>query len=266
MSFSPVLPAGGLTGWNFLQKTAVQQKTVMSKQTQIQREETYFRENIGKVNSANDLMADRRLLRVALGAFGLQDDLPNRAFIRKVLEEGTLEPRSLANKLSDKRYLKLSAAFGFDLTPPRTKVSSFPDRILEAWKNQNFERAVGEKNDALRLGMSAQRELADLANSSAGEATKWYSILGQPPLRAVFEGALGLPKAFGALPIERQKQILEEKSLGMFGDKTVSQFSKPEAIDALIRKFLIRSEVGTFSGTQSRASSALTLLQNIRPF
>ena len=50
---------------------------------------------------------------VALGAFGLQDDLPNRFFIQKVLEGGTLSTDSLANKLSDPRYAALAKAFGF---------------------------------------------------------------------------------------------------------------------------------------------------------
>jgi hypothetical protein len=63
-------------------------------------------------------VGDRRLLEVALGAFGLDDDIRNRFFIRKVLEEGTTSPsRRFANRLSDKRYLALAETFGFGDRP-----------------------------------------------------------------------------------------------------------------------------------------------------
>ena len=44
------------------------------------------------MKSAADLVADRRLLKVALGAFGLEGEIDKKAFIRKVLEEGTDRP------------------------------------------------------------------------------------------------------------------------------------------------------------------------------
>ena len=40
---------------------------------------------------------------MALGAFGLQDDINNRYFIRKILEEGTTNEDALANRFSDTR-------------------------------------------------------------------------------------------------------------------------------------------------------------------
>lgn len=265
MTYAVILPATGIVGWGFLKKTADKQMDTLGKQAQIRREETYFRENIGKVTSAEGLMSDRRLLRVALESFGLQDDLPNRAFIRQVLEQGSLDPKALANKLSDKRYLKLSAAFGFDLTPPRTKVSTFADGVIEKWKARRFEEAVGDQDQGLRLGLNARRELAEIAKTSSGENAKWYTILGQPPLREVFEGAFGLPKAFGVLPVERQKDILIEKSRALLGSGDASQFKDPDRIETLVRRFLVRTEVNNTALFQSRGSAALTLLQQATP-
>jgi hypothetical protein len=261
MSFLPVLSGPGLTGWTYLKRTGDQQIEVYSRNSKVQRDETYFRENIAKVTSAQDLMADRRLLRVALEAFGLEEDMPNRAFIRQILEQGTLDPQALANKLADKRYLKLSAAFGFDLTPPRTRLSDFADKMVQSWKARGFERAVGVQDDRLRLGLNAQRELAEVANSSASENAKWFTVLGQPPLRAVFEGAFGLPKSFGVLPLDRQKDILIEKSKAMFGDGTVAQFTDPDRIEPLVRRFLLRSDAAASGFLPGGATTALTLLQ-----
>ncbi len=52
----------------------------------------YFEANIGKVETAADLVGDRRLLKVALGAFGMDGEIDKRAFLRKVLEEERGEP------------------------------------------------------------------------------------------------------------------------------------------------------------------------------
>jgi len=263
MSFGAVLPLTGLAGWKLLQKTEARQTEIMARQPSRLREAEYFRQNIGKISSAQDLVADRRLLAVSLGAFGLQDDLPNRAFIEKVLSGGTLDPKALANKLADKRYAKLSAAFGFDLTPPKTKLSTFPDRILANWTAQGFERSVGDQDENLRLAMNARRELAELARSTMTEGTKWYTVLGQPPLRAVFEAAFGLPTAFARIPIERQKEIFEEKAATALGDKTVSQFADPRKVENLLTKFLVRSDLKSFSMGPSKAQTALMLLQGM---
>lgn len=263
MSFIPALPGSGLVGWGFLQRTADKQLEAFSRGSRIQRDQAYFRENIGKVSTAEDLMSDRRLLRVALESFGLEEDLPNRAFIRQILEQGTLDPQALGNKLADKRYQKMAAAFGFDLTPPRTKISDFADRILADWTARGFERAVGEQDDRLRIALNAQRELDDVATGGASETAKWFGILGQPPLRAVFEGAFGLPKSFAALPLDRQKDTLVEKARAMFGDGSVAQFTDPDRAEALIRRYLVRSDIASFGATGSGAATALTLLQSM---
>ena len=83
MTFQPVIPFGGNAGWSFLQRTLESQQATFEKGTVLRRDVDYFRENIGNISTAADLVADRRLLNVALGAFGLDDDLPNKAFIQK---------------------------------------------------------------------------------------------------------------------------------------------------------------------------------------
>ena len=90
-------------------------------------------------------MADRQLLKVALGAFGLDSEIDKKAFIRKILEEGTTAPTALANRLTDKSYHKLSAAFGFgDPGGANTGDDGFAAKIVEAYKTRAFEAAVGE--------------------------------------------------------------------------------------------------------------------------
>ena len=101
--FQPLVPTGGLAGWRFLQRTYDTQFEAFNQSVSLQRDTDYFRENIGQVTTAEALVSDRRLLSVALGAFGLQDDVDNRYFIRKVLEEGSVNEDALAVRFADRR-------------------------------------------------------------------------------------------------------------------------------------------------------------------
>ncbi|WP_050526132.1 DUF1217 domain-containing protein [Pseudorhodobacter aquimaris] len=262
MSFSPIVPFGGYSGWAFLQRTLPEQKEAFQSSATLARDEDYFRANIGSIQTAEDLVSDHRLLKVALGAFGLDDDINNKYFIQKVLDDGTLDASALGNKLADKQYLALSASFGFgDSAIPNTQNEGFADKILTAYQDRQFETAVGEQDEDLRFALNAERELAVLAAKDNSDDTKWYSIMGNEPLRQVFEKALGLPSSFATLDLDMQLSTLKAKTQKTFGDSGVAQFADAENLDALIKRFLIRSEaLASFSSTSS-GSIALTLLQ-----
>lgn len=262
MSFQPVLPFGGYAGWKFLGRTMATQQAAFGKAPVQQRDAAYFRDNIAKAATAEALVKDHRLMKVALGAFGLEDDLPNKAFIRKVLSDGTLKPDALSAKLSDKRYAALARAFGYDLTPPRVGQSDFADRILASYGTRQFEVAVGEQDANMRLALAMPRDLGEVAAKASSEKTKWFSIMGTAPLRKVFEGALGLPSSFAALDLDQQLATLQDKTQAVFGDDSVAQFSDPAKIDKLVRLFLVRAEIaGAGGGATSSQSIALRLLQ-----
>lgn len=260
MSFQPILPANGLVGWSFLQRTYEAQTKAFDSSAVMTRDTEYFAAHIAEVNSAEDLVADRRLLRVALGAFGLGDDLNNRFFIRKILEEGTLNPSSLANKMSDNRYTALAEAFSFDLGVPNTKLSDFADNIIGKYRAKQFEVAVGEQNQDMRLALNAQRELSDIALSGDSETTRWYQIMGNAPLRSVMETALGLPSSFSQIDLDQQREVFAEKAKRQLGIDTLDDLADPEIMTKLVERFLLRSEVNASAGSSS-ASIALTLLQ-----
>jgi hypothetical protein len=226
MSFDPALPLPGYAGWRVLQSTLARQQAAFAESPRVARETADFRERIGGVTRAADLVADRGLLAVALGAFGLSEDLPNSYFVQKVLEDGTLQPDALANRLADKRYTDLSKAFGFgDFDPPNTVMSDFPDRIVAAYRTRAFEAAVGEQNEDFRLALNAGRELAALAADDASANTRWYTVLGTPALRTVFETALGMPDGFAMLDLDLQLTEMRARSAAVFGDGEIAQFA-----------------------------------------
>lgn len=263
MSFSPILPQSGLSGWAFLKRTMAVQKATFAATAPLKRDEDYFRAKIGSINTAEELVKDKRLLRVALAAYGLEGDTNNTFFIKKVLADGTLKPDALSNKLADKQYQKFSAAFGFgDFTTPRNKLSDFADKTLALYQSRRFEAAVGNQSTDMRLALNIERELPALAKRNVSEDSMWYAVMGNTAMRKVFEQALSLPASFGAIDLDRQLATLKAKSDAMFGSTSVKQFADPKQLDKLVRQFLLRSDeaaTGTTAG-----SVALQLLQSRR--
>jgi hypothetical protein len=82
-------------------------------------EADYFRDNIGKVSSGKELIADERLYAFALRAFGLEDQINNKEFMGNVLDQGvfdTTEPYSRTDRLigkADNPINKLAETFWF---------------------------------------------------------------------------------------------------------------------------------------------------------
>lgn len=264
MTYTPVVPLGGYAGWKFLSRTMEKQQATFVASAEIQRNEEYFREKIGEVKTAKELVSDRRLLTVALGAFGLDDDINNKYFVQKVLEEGTLDSDALANKLSDKRYLALSKAFGFgDFNTPRTVLSDFPDEILANYETRQFEIAVGDVDTTMRMVMTAQREIPELAAKTNSETTKWYTVIGSPTMSEVFRVGLGLPESVSALDVDQQVEIYRQKTDAMFGSTDPAIFTESEPMDKLLKTYLLRSEVNVSSSSASN-SIALQLLNSSR--
>ncbi len=262
MSFQPVVPLTGYVGWRFLERTLDAQQTAFAESLPIERATTYFSENIGDVRTAEDLVNDRQLLSVALGAFGLDDDIDNKFFIKQILEDGTIEDDALANRLADSRYADFSRAFGFgDLSVPRTAISSFPAEINERFEARQFERAVGDQDNDLRLAMNLNTGLSDVLEGSSTTAGQWFSIMGNAPLRSVFQTALGLPDSIASIDIDQQREIFQERANSILGTDELSEIADPDTQEKLIRLFLVRSEAESIS-ISTGSSAALTLLQS----
>lgn len=260
--FQPVIPLSGLAGWRFLERTYDTQRVAFDRSPELVRDTDYFAARIGSVESAEDLVSDRRLLRVALGAFGLDDDLDSRALIRKVLEEGTTSNTALANRLSDDRYRSLSRAFGFgDAGGPRTADPGFGNQIVAAFRSRSFEVAVGAQDNGFRLALNAQREFAQIANATQSEDTKWFRIMGSPPLREVMQTALGLPSSFAQLDIDRQLAVFKDRSARQLDLSSLSDLAQPEAMERLTQRFLLLTESSGGLQASSTYSTALALLQ-----
>ncbi|MCW1954570.1 MAG: DUF1217 domain-containing protein [Roseobacter sp.] len=260
MSFQPIVATSGLAGWRLLQNTIDRQTEAYNSAPNLQKAGEYFAENIGNVKSADDLVSDRRLLEVALGAFGLSDDINNKYFIHKVLSEGTTAQGALATKLSDSRYTALANAFGFDTTA-QTVMPGFAEKIVAQYERCSFEIAVGEQNETFRFGLNLERELPEIAAKSSSNDAKWYSVMGNAALREVFEVAFGLPSEFGQIDIDQQLEVFKDTAQRRFGTDNLSDLAQPETLDRLTQLYFLQEQINQNQSLNS-GTIALTLLQS----
>lgn len=264
MTFSPAIPIAGYGGWRVLQATAPRQQETFEKSPSLLRNIDYFRENISKAATAEDLVKDRRLLEVALGAFGLGDEINKRAFIQRLLESDVDDPSSLAGKLNEPRYKALVEAFDYGGVTLGTNVnlSSFVEDIVARYKSLQFERAVGEVDQDMRLAMNFKREIAAIAGGANVDKVGWFQIMGQAPLRELVSTALGLPQSLSQLDIDKQKEVFERKAQQLLGDKSAAVFADPQVLDKTIRRFFLFRQMEYGPSALTPGAGALTLLQN----
>jgi Protein of unknown function (DUF1217) len=144
---------------------------------------------------------------------------------------------------------------------PRTKISTFPDEILAQFRTRSFETAVGAQNNTYRLALNAEREIPALAARATSDTARWYSVLGNAPLREVMQTALGLPKSFSAIDLDQQVSVLKSRTEAAFGSSDFGQFQDPKKLEALTRRFLLQSEL---QGQVTASSPAATALQLLR--
>lgn len=256
MSGPITIGVGGIAGWKIVQRSEARQIQTIAKDPVVQRSTTYFKANIARMTKAEELVKDYRLLSTALSAFGLEADIANKAFIQKVLESDVSDKKSLVNRLADKRYLKMAEAFGFGSAKPATELG---ETVSKAFVQREFERRIGEGDETLRFALNARRELQEMGTRTSSNKTLWFEVLGNPPLRKVFEGAFGFSPTYGRLPIDRQYEEFTRAAERTLGTSSLKDLAKPETIDRLVQNYMVRSQI-TASPAQNRYSAALTLL------
>ncbi|WOI52273.1 DUF1217 domain-containing protein [Parvularcula sp. LCG005] len=122
----------------YINKSAAADAPTSTIPTRTDTQATYFLQNIGRVESAADLVNDIGLYNFTMTAFGLKDRARDTALIQGVLDGGTGDATDLANTLQDPALYDLAAAFGFDNGTDRIQDPRFANSVVE-----RFKRAEG---------------------------------------------------------------------------------------------------------------------------
>lgn len=230
--------------WYQVQKTMDQQVKMVRNDPVVARDLAYFRENIGKTLTADDVVGDVRLRNFVAKAFGLDEFANATAFLRKAIEEGTDDPRSFANRLADPRFREMSSTLGHgNLLGARTWQDAVVTEIETKFVQRTLETRLGEESNSLRMALYFQSEITALAGADDASEVGWLKVMGSPPLRSVIEGGFALPSSTGKLPLDQQQRLFENRSQARFGDKSLKAFLEPRNVERIVVGFLARSQL-----------------------
>lgn len=202
-----------------------------------QREKTYYLAEIGKIDSIDDFMSNRRVLSFAMRAFGLEDMLNSKALIRKVLEGGIDDRRSLANTLADPRFREFAEAFNFKrYGVTTTSFGRTQQGTVDRFMRQALETNAGRSNEGVRLALYFERK-APTINSI-------YSLLADRAIYKVVETALDLPASLPSAGIEKQAALISQRL-------DLADLTDPKKLAKFLSRFATLWDIANGSGGSS---------------
>ena len=239
---------GGGTGmsgtlmFNSLQHSQPEQFAAYQDRPQVQRELDYFMENIGKVQTADDLLNDYQLKTFVLEAFGLEEDINKDAFIKRIISDDLEGEDALAYRMVDTRYAELATALRLDTGNSILQDSDAMGELAARWLVNGFEKDLGEQNISVREALYFQRKAPEIVNM--------YQVLGDRALREVAMTVAGLPDQMANQPIEKQAAELEKRI-------NIEDFNDPDYVDNLMRQYLAIKDAENGDGSQGSGIAAL---------
>jgi hypothetical protein len=140
---------------------------------------TYYRDNIGKVTSIDDLLNNRKLLTVALSAFQLEGSIDQKGILKKLLTQDPTDSKSLAQQLLDPRYKQFAQAFAALRSDGGTSVQSPTsiNTVLAGYQANEYAKWVSNNyNDpTIRQALFFQQTVQDTIDiSSTGKLSTQY--------------------------------------------------------------------------------------------
>jgi hypothetical protein len=220
-----------------------QYSTLTSKRTEVATATTYYEANIGSVKSVDDLLGNDRLYRYAMKAFGLEDMTYAKAMVRQVLEGGTSSSDSLANTLSDKRFLALAKAFDFETHGEEaTSRTAATTDVVSSYVRQSLEDNAESEGEGVQLALYFERK--------ASSVTSAYGILADADLLKVVQTALGISELTAYQDIDKQAETISSML-------DIEELQDPAFVKKFLGKFAALYDATTTSADSSASSTSL---------
>ncbi|MDN5004689.1 DUF1217 domain-containing protein [Bradyrhizobium sp. GCM10027634] len=181
--------------YSYVARNLAQSLTRVAQQSDVSREAAYYKANIGKVHTADDLMNDYRLYHYVTKAYGLEDMAYAKAFMKKVLQSNLSDPKSFANTLIDKRYRDFAAAFSFG--GGEAKV---------AQSDNQTDDMIGLYTAAMKSNVDAIAADTKYYNAKIGNVSSADQLLNDDRLRNYVASAFGIDQ--GKWSRDTIKQVL----------------------------------------------------------
>lgn len=187
-----------------------------------------FAKAVAKATTIGQALDNPTVLKVVLTANGLSDQIPYGALAKKVLLSDPADPKSLVNRLANRRWKAVVVAFKFatngltTLRDPKVQATLTDGYAEVAWR-RGLETNTPGLSDALD------------ARQRAKTFTSAIQILGDPVLRRVVTGALGIPRE-----IAFQELLAQERAITTRLD--IKRLQEPKFVDTLVQRYLLEKQ------------------------
>lgn len=207
-----------------------------------------YQEKIQSIDSVGELLADREVIDVVIGAYGFDPEEVTDDFLKQLFGSDISDSKSFANQQTDSRWAELVASFNFDADGSLTRdtIGTIQQRgetleTVNKYLRQTLEEAEGESNEAVRLALYFQR--------TAPTVTDAYGIIADDALMEVFRTTFGYSDEFSNMDVDQQARIIEE-------NLELSDLQDPEKLERFLQRYTAMYD--TENGVTD--SSAATIL------
>jgi len=191
----------------------------------------YYTDTLQKLDTRDDLLADRRLMDILLTSKGIDPKTVTNDFLKKAFTSDLADPSSFVNTQPDKRFAQIVGTFNFtakgDIDRSKGNAAQNGGEVAATQANylqQLLEAQEGEENPGVRLALYFQR--------MADTITDPYVILGDEALMEFFRITFQLPAEIGNMDVDQQAKIVEKKL-------DLEELSDPDKLKKLIQRFTI---------------------------
>lgn len=185
-----------------------------------------FKRAVDRAPDVRTALRDPRVLQVIATALGIPDGANQAGLATRVLLSDLKDPKSLANTLGDRRWksaaetMNLAARGMQALRDPQIQ-AGLADGLRRARWNQNLETEQPGLGDAVLF-----RERATAVDNNI------FAVLGDPILRRVVTGALGLPAQIAIQSVETQARAVRARL-------DITKLEDPKEVQRLAERYLV---------------------------
>ena len=235
-----------LTALKLVDATENTQLELIRNQAQHSRAIEHFKENIGDIETVDQLMEDQELYAFVMRAFDLEDQIFGKAMMEKVLKSNIEEDDALVNRLTDTRFKDLYNEMGFGTDGEgnlNTILTSWQDRMVDRYVERQFINSVADGNETVANVLEMRNEAPEIENV--------FEILTDSGMTEFFQPVLGLPSQLSGLDIDKQASLIKSKL-------DFDDLKDPETLEKMITKYVAISEA--LSGSAVANNAALQML------
>jgi len=200
-----------------------------------QRAMDQFRRAVDRAPDAKAAIRDPRVLQVIATALGIPDAAQQPGLAMRALLSDPADPKSLVNRLPDRRWK--AAAEALNLGQKGINALRDPavqERLAEGMRRSRWRDDLEAQQPGLGDAVLFQERAGSVDNNI-------YRVLGDPVLRRVITGALGLPKALAVQSVETQARAVQVRL-------KLEKLEDPKEVQKLAERYLMNratSEAGS---------------------